>query len=118
MIHSTSSLRLRFIKNRTIFITLVVWNVMLSFYNKSETLVSTKPSYNTALTSEQRTALKDVCGVSSETIRAMAKEAKQERKDAQSLCRYCGKLEIQLNTHFKSCGKCLTAGGSIKYCSR
>jgi len=106
-----------FITNRTIFITLVVWNVMLSFYNQPETLVSIKATRNTKLTSGQRAALKDY-GVSPKTIRAVEKETKQQRKEAQSQCKHCGKLEVELNTQFKSCGKCLAAGGYTKYCSR
>ncbi|KDQ10881.1 hypothetical protein BOTBODRAFT_57782 [Botryobasidium botryosum FD-172 SS1] len=106
-----------FITNRTIFITLVVWNILLSFYDRNETLVSIKNTRNAKLTHDQKTALKGF-GMSSETMRSLERESKEERKHAQSQCKYCGKLEVELNVQFKSCARCSAARVYTKYCSR
>lgn len=108
----------RFITNRTLFITLVVWNILLSFYGKVETLVPLKNSKGKKLTQEELKEMKNL-GVTSDTIESAQKESKAERKNANSICKHCGKLEIELgNTQFKSCSKCVAAGGYTKYCGR
>ncbi|KAF7977903.1 hypothetical protein HWV62_2464 [Athelia sp. TMB] len=107
-----------FIVNRTFFITLVVWNILLSFYGGSETLLSTKSAKETKLTPEKVALLKDF-GTTSDMLATTVKETRDNRRTAQSRCSHCGKLQIELGgVQFKSCSKCLAAGGYVKYCSR
>ena len=106
------------IRNRTLFITLVVWNILLSFYGVSENLFSVKSTKELKFTPDDVAMLKNF-GVTPDMLAAMRKETKGNRKTAQSKCNRCDKLQIELGgVQFKSCSKCLAAGGYTKYCSR
>ncbi|KAF7978206.1 hypothetical protein HWV62_1432 [Athelia sp. TMB] len=112
MIHLQKS----FITNRTLFITLVIWNILLSFYGESETLLSLKGTKETKLTPEKVAALKKH-GATSDIIAKAQQETKGNRKTAQSRCNHCSKLQIELgDVQFKSCSKCLAAGGYTREC--
>lgn len=107
-----------FITNRTLFITLVVWNILLSFYGEVETLVPLKGSKRRKFTKEELKEMKNF-GITTDTIASIRKESNAERKNAKSICHHCGKLEIELdNVQFKSCSKCIPTGIYTKYCSR
>ncbi|KAF7978199.1 hypothetical protein HWV62_1418 [Athelia sp. TMB] len=106
------------IANRTLFITLVVWNILLSFYGESETLLQFKATKEPKVTPAEMAVFNDF-GATSDSVAAARKEIMKNRKTAQSRCNACGKLQIELaNVPFKSCAKCLAAGAYTRYCSR
>lgn len=100
--------------------TFVVWNILLSFYNLSETVINVKTSFKSD--SKDARAFANALGhknISTEQIRAIAKETKQLQKEKGVwVCTFCGKFEFQVAEAFKSCGKCKTIGRIVMYCDR
>ncbi|KAF7977905.1 hypothetical protein HWV62_2468 [Athelia sp. TMB] len=90
------------IANRTLFITLVVWNILLSFYGESETLLQFKATKEPKVTPAEMAVFNNF-GATSDSVAAARKEIMKNRETAQSRCNACGKLQIELaNVPFKS----------------
>jgi len=105
---------------RCLFTTLIVWNILLSFYDLSETVVNVKYSVKADLKGARdlANALGDK-HLSKGKMRAIAKETKQFQKEKGVwVCASCGKFEFQASEAFKSCGKCKTIGRTVMYCGR
>ncbi|KZV66952.1 hypothetical protein PENSPDRAFT_755304 [Peniophora sp. CONT] len=105
---------------RMLFISLIVWNVMLSYYGRAETYVSQALQRERGLSSDMRAAGK-AFGLSDAEMRATEKETKKTHKEqGHSLCTGCGKYDFQLpeDFKFKSCARCNTIGRTILYCSK
>lgn len=103
---------------RCMFTTLVVWNILLSFYGRSETVVNVKTSGKSGSKSA-RNLVNALGGMSKEKARAIAKETKQmQKEEGHWMCAYCNKFEFQVPESLKSCGRCKTIGRTVMYCSR
>ncbi|KAF7978196.1 hypothetical protein HWV62_1412 [Athelia sp. TMB] len=81
MIHLQKS----FIANRTFFITLVVWNILLSFYGESETLLSVKSAKETKLTPEKVALLKGL-GTTSDMLATTVADWKTGKPPHKTVC--------------------------------
>ena len=105
---------------RCLFTTFVVWNILLSFYGRSETVVNVKTS-----TKSDSKGARDFAsalgsaGLSKEKARAIVKETKQLQKEKGVwMCAFCGKFEFQVSGALKSCGRCKTIGRAVMYCDQ
>lgn len=110
-------LHCRFIINRTTFMSLIIWNILLSFYGMSETNVPMKATSHVKMDSGTRQLFENF-GLDRDDIRAIDKEVKQNRKQGEYACMNCGKLEAEVSEKLKSCAKCSAVGRSVRYCSR
>lgn len=102
------------------FTTLVVWNILLSFYGLSEEVVNVK----TSAKSDSKGAREFVKALGHESltkeqVRVIAKETKQlQKEEGHWMCAYCKKFEFQVTEALKACAKCKTIGRNVMYCSR
>lgn len=102
------------------FTTLVVWNVLLSFYGLSEEVVNVKTSAksNSKAARDLVKALGDK-SMTKEKVRAIVKETKQLQKEkGHWVCAYCNKFEPQVSETLKACGKCKAIGRNVMYCNQ
>lgn len=106
-----------FIINRTTFMSLIIWNILLSFYGRSETNIPLKATSHSKMDPIDRQHFQKM-GLSKEEIRSTEKEVKQNRKQGEYACFCCGKFEVQFGGKLKSCAKCSSVGRSVRYCSR
>jgi hypothetical protein len=105
---------------RCLFTTFVVWNILLSFYGRSETVINVKTS-----TKSDSKSARDFAsvlggkGLSKEKTRAIVKETKQLQKEKGVwMCAFCGKFEFEVSGALKSCGRCKTIGRTVMYCDQ
>lgn len=105
---------------RMLFISLIVWNVMLSYYGRAETYVPHSMHRDPGLSTDMRAAGKAL-GLSDHEMNAAQKESKKTHKQqGHSLCARCGKYDFQLpeGVKFKSCARCSPIGRTVLYCSK
>ena len=103
-----------------LFISLVIWNVLMSFYGRSETYVSHAIHQNPGRSADERAAGKAL-GLPDSMINSTQKETKKTAKEhGHSLCSYCEKYDFQLpeGVKFKSCARCNAIGRTTLYCSK
>ena len=104
---------------RMLFISLVAWNVMLSYYGQAETYVSHATQRERGLSSTTLATGKAL-GLSEAQMNALQKETRKTHKQhGHTMCTCCGKYDFQLpDVKFKSCSQCKTIGRTIMYCGR
>jgi hypothetical protein len=110
----------RFVQNRTLFISLAIYNILLSFYGRSETYVPEKADTARRPSKAGVEAVK-ACGLSSADIKQIREETKKTRKElGHDCCAACSKFDFQVPDagRFKVCAKCNAIGRTVRYCSR
>ncbi|KAF7978198.1 hypothetical protein HWV62_1416 [Athelia sp. TMB] len=114
----TAQLQKISITNRTLFITLVVWHILLSFYGETATSLLLKGTKGVKPTLKKMAQLEHL-GTTVDIIVAVQKEIENNCQTPQSKCNNCGKLQTaSADVQFKSCSKCSAAGACTRYCSR